>query len=54
MLIFASDEEEAYYLKLEALWILTNLAMADLEGTMRILASDFDQTMLQNMTKTDL
>jgi len=46
MLTFASAEEEAYYLKLEALWILTNLAIADLEDTMRILASDLDQTAL--------
>ena len=33
------EAEEVYYLKLEALWILTNLAYTDEMNTMRILAS---------------
>jgi len=46
MLTFASAEEEAYYLKLEALWILTNLAMGGIEDIMRILESDLDYSVL--------
>ena len=34
-----SREEEAYYMKLEALWIIANLAYIELEPTMCILAS---------------
>ena len=34
-----TTEEESYYLKLEALWILANLAYIELEETMCILAS---------------
>lgn len=33
------EAEEVYYLKLEALWILTNLAYTDEMNTMQILAS---------------
>ena len=54
MLTFSSTEEEAYYLKLEALWILTNLAYVDSEDTMRILASDLDPNELATVTKVDL
>ena len=37
------DIEEVYYLKLEALWILTNLSYCEEEGVMRMLTSSFDQ-----------
>ena len=42
MLSFHSMEEEVYYLKLEALWILTNLAVTDTVSSMCLLASDLD------------
>jgi hypothetical protein len=54
MLTFSSTEDEAYYLKLEALWILTNLAYVGDEDTMRILASDLDPAELAAVTKADL
>ena len=38
MLSFTSMEEEAYYLKIEALWLLTNLAYCEEIDAMRILA----------------
>ena len=47
-------EEEVYYLKLEALWILTNLAVTDDESAMCLLASDLDQNQLQVFTKPEL
>lgn len=38
------EEEHMYHLKLEALWLLTNLAMTDDEDTMMlIMASSFEQ-----------
>ena len=42
MLSFQCMDEEVYYLKLEALWILTNLAVTDEESAMCLLASDLD------------
>ncbi len=38
MLSFTSMEEEAYYLKIEALWLLTNLAYCEEIDAMKILA----------------
>ena len=40
-------EEEVYYMKLEALWILTNLAFTTRVNTMRLLASRLDIEVLQ-------
>ena len=48
MLSYQSTGEEVYYLKLEALWILTNLAMSDSINVMKILASQ------SNLTKVEL
>ena len=39
LLSFQSIDEEAYYMKIEALWILTNLAYTDKESTMRLFIS---------------
>ncbi len=45
MLSFTSMEEEAYYLKIEALWLLTNLAYCEEIDAMRILAGPTSKDM---------
>ena len=47
VLIFQSKDEEAYFMKIEALWILTNLAYADKENTMRLLVSSLEPECLR-------
>ena len=42
MLSFNSSEEEVYYLKLEALWLLINLAYTQQMGSLLLLASNLD------------
>ena len=37
-----SSEEEYYFLKLEALWILINLSMCDTDEAKLIFLSDFN------------
>ena len=55
LLNFNSNEEEAYFMKLEALWILTNLACTDDDDeAMLILASDLDPTSLQKASLDSL
>lgn len=48
-------EEVCYYLQLEALWILTNLAVTeDADNSRRILASSLCMSALAQMTPEDL
>lgn len=42
ILLFASPDENVYYLKLEALWTLTNLSYFDEVNTMRIINSSVE------------
>ena len=53
ILDFNSAEEEFYFLKLEAIWILINLSMCDTEEAKLILLSEFNPELL-NLSITDL
>ena len=52
ILSFQSSEEEVYFLKLEALWIVTNLGFTDRVSTMRIFASSLADA--HSMTEAEL
>jgi len=50
ILRFASPDENVYFLKLEALWTLTNLAFFDDRNTMRIIFSSNEPAELDDAT----
>lgn len=42
ILAFSSPDEQCYFMRLEALWMLANLSVCDTESTMRLLLSTLD------------
>ena len=54
MLNFQSNEEEVYYLKMEALWLLNNMSYTTDEGTMLMLASCVEKDSLCLLSKSQL
>lgn len=54
LLAFNSTEEEVYFLKIEALWLLTNLAYCEEDTTMLILSGDLDPAYLEQASSEAL
>ena len=54
ILRFSTSDEIVYFLKLEALWLLSNLAYFDDVNTMRIVSSSLEPADIGRMDKNTL